>query len=286
MQQAVEGRWLMIYNIDYAYTSNVGLVRGNQEDNFWCDGSFMPQVNSGTAGVFTGTMNAEDVPAFAVFDGMGGESCGEAASWLAAEGFDEYYKENKKKFRQDPRIYTEEVSKHMNRKVCAFAEENHIRSMGSTSVMVLFGDDWFAASNLGDSRIYTLTDKKLLQISTDHVFRGGGYRKPPLVQYLGLEESEGDLEPSFVREKITPGMRILLCSDGVTDMIEEDELEKLMSMEESVEKTAEVILNTALEHGGRDNTTLILLQASGGQEKQGFGAFLRGLFGRKKKSEQ
>ena len=55
-----------------------------------------------------------------------------------------------------------------------------------------------------------------------------------------------------------------------------------MSQEESVEKTAERILSTALEHGGRDNTTLILLEASGEQKKQGFGGFLRNLFGRRK----
>ena len=242
----------------------------------------MPQVNNGTSGVYSGTMNAEDIPAFAVFDGMGGESLGEAASHLAAEGFDEYYKENKGKFRQDPGNYIEEVSRYMNRKVCAFAEENHIRSMGSTAVMILFGEDWYAVSNLGDSRLYTLKEGKLLQVSTDHVYRGGGYRKPPLVRYLGLEESEGDLEPSFVREDISPGMRFLLCSDGVTDMIEEEELEKLMSSDESVEQIAERILNTAMEHGGRDNTTLILLEASGGQKKPGFGDFLRSLFGRRK----
>ena len=230
-------------------------------------------------------MNGEDVPAFAVFDGMGGESCGETASRLAAEGFDEYYKEHKKEFQREPKSYTEKVSRYMNRKVCVFAEENHIRSMGSTAAMVLFGPDWYAASNLGDSRIYILKDKRLVQVSTDHVFRGGGYRKPPLVQFLGLEESEGVLEPSFVKEKTAPGMRFLLCSDGVTDMIEEYELEKLMAVEESVEKTVELILKTAMDHGGRDNTTMILLEVSGEQTKQinrGFGGFLRNLFGRRK----
>ena len=250
----------MFYNIEYAYASNIGKVRRNHEDNFWCDGNFLPYVNSGLDGIKTGLISCEAVPAFAVFDGMGGESCGEIASGLAAEVFDEYYTGHKYEFSGDPERFIEKLSHEMNRRICEYAHTNHIGSMGSTSAMAIFGDDWYAVSNLGDSRIYACSSGKLRQLSTDHVFGGGVYRKAPLVQYLGLEETDAALKPSFVKEQLTHGLRLLLCSDGVTDMIDDTKLREILSGQGSVEETAGVIIETALDSGGRDNTTVILIE--------------------------
>ena len=270
----------MVYNIEYAYTSNIGKVRKNHEDNFWCDGDFLPAVNSGMEGVTSGIIKAEEIPAFAVFDGMGGESCGEMAAAAAAEAFDTYYQDNRKDFADDPRMFLLELGKYMNSRVCGYASDHNIISMGSTAASVLFGRDWYAASNLGDSRIYVCRKGKLEQVSTDHVFMGGNFRKAPLVQYLGLEESDGVLEPSFVRGNLEEGLRILLCSDGVTDMITDEELCKMLSAEEGIAEITGAVLEKALENGGRDNTTLILLQAVPGEEnaKEGFFSRLFGSF--------
>ena len=236
----------MSYNIEYAYTSNIGKVRKNHEDNYWCAGDFMPVENNGSGGIETGSESSENIPAFAVFDGMGGESCGEIAAGLAADAFDRYYKNHKKEFIKHPDKYLMGLGQEMNNSVLAYAHDNRIGSMGSTSAAVIFGNDWYASSNLGDSRIYELKSGKLRQISTDHVFNGGIYRKPPLVQYLGLEEEDAALEPSFTKDPLTDNLRILICSDGVTDMIDDALLEELLSMPDNVEVTAEKILKTAL----------------------------------------
>ena len=277
----------MVFNIEYAYTSNIGKIRKNHEDNFWCDGDFLPAINSGTEGVTSGIIKSEDIPAFGVFDGMGGESCGEMASAAAAEAFDAYYQENKNNFTEDPRTFLMELGKAMNDRVCGYAADNNILSMGSTSAVVLFGKDWYAASNIGDSRIYTCRKGKLEQISTDHVFKGAGFRKAPLVQYLGLEEADGILEPSYERGSLESGLRILICSDGVTDMITDEELCDLLSSGEEIAAVAGTILEKALENGGRDNITLILLQAVPAEEneKQGFFSRVFGiLFGGRDRS--
>ena len=66
----------MTYDIRYAYTSHMGKIRGNNEDNFWCWRDQLPSENTGTEGILTGSVISDDFPALAVFDGMGGESCG------------------------------------------------------------------------------------------------------------------------------------------------------------------------------------------------------------------
>ena len=74
----------MTYHIDYAYTCHAGKVRPNNEDNFWCCGEHLPVSNHGTEEIRTGIRLRESLPVMAVFDGMGGESQGEMAAWLAS----------------------------------------------------------------------------------------------------------------------------------------------------------------------------------------------------------
>ena len=67
----------MSYKIKYAYTCSRGRVRKNNEDNYWVLGSYLEKINGGMATIVEGETWKKNVPAFAVFDGMGGESCGE-----------------------------------------------------------------------------------------------------------------------------------------------------------------------------------------------------------------
>ena len=86
----------MAYQIEYAYTCHIGKVRNNNEDNFWCCGESLDSENKGMSHVCSGHIKQADLPLLAVFDGMGGESCGEMAAFLAAESCGQYYKEKKK----------------------------------------------------------------------------------------------------------------------------------------------------------------------------------------------
>ena len=75
----------MAYQIDYAYTCHTGKVRTNNEDNFWCCGVRLPVHNQGVDGILAGHTLHWQLPVLAVFDGMGGESCGEMAASAAVE---------------------------------------------------------------------------------------------------------------------------------------------------------------------------------------------------------
>ena len=125
----------MAYQIEYAYACHMGKVRNNNEDNFWCCGETLDAENQGIDNIRTGCVSQSELPLLAVFDGMGGESCGEVASYLAAQSCGEFYRKNKRKLRDDPQHFLEEACMEMNRAVCGYSRENKIQSMGTTAAL-------------------------------------------------------------------------------------------------------------------------------------------------------
>ena len=291
----------MAYQIEYAYASHVGRIRANNEDNFWCCGETMGAFNQGTGSVRSGRTIQSDYPLFAVFDGMGGESCGEMAAYLAADACGRHYHEKRLVLKEQPELFFEELCRSMNRAVCEYSRENRIRTMGTTAVMLAVSEESIYACNVGDSRLYEVkketADKALVsascgfqsgedtqaascirQISTDHVLFGGPFGKAPLTQYVGIPEEDMGLEPSLLKLKPQPGTRYLLCSDGVTDMLSDEEIREILATEKPVQETVEQLLNSSLEKGGRDNVTIILCDVA--ETDRGF-RFLRWLRNRR-----
>lgn len=126
----------------------MGRVRANNEDNFWCCGELLPAENHGTQGIRSETISGNRTPALAVFDGMGGESCGEMAAFVASREFGKYYSANKRTLRDVPEDFIQGVCKSMNKAVCGYSEENHIQSMGTTLAMTLFTPESMFVCNL------------------------------------------------------------------------------------------------------------------------------------------
>lgn len=260
----------MTYQINYAYACHTGKVRANNEDNFWCCGQLLPAENHGIEGVRTGSVIRDDLPVLSVFDGMGGESYGEMASYLAAEAFDRYYHERKKKLKRNPKKFLEDACRNMNAEICRYGSERKIHSMGTTMAMMAFGQKFIYACNLGDSRIYRIKEGQITQISTDHVLGQGLFGKAPLTQYLGVEEESMALEPSIVKEEYQAEERYLVCSDGLTDMLSDGEIAEMILSESPVEQVTEMLMEKAMEKGGRDNTTVILCEVKRQEEKSTF----------------
>lgn len=250
----------MAYQIECAYTCHMGNVRANNEDNFWCFGESLPMNNEGTNGICSKTVVGSRVPVMAVFDGMGGESCGEVVAFLASEEFGRFYNTNKRMLRDMPEDFIDGACKRMNQAVCRYGADNHIQSMGSTMAMILFTPESMFACNLGDSRIYLLDSGRIRQISTDHVLDRRMIGKAPLTQYLGLPENLQMLEPSVAEIEHKEGYKYLLCSDGVTDMLSDTEIEEILSREVGLSEIVNALLEKALQKGGRDNVTIVLCE--------------------------
>lgn len=269
----------MKYQIEYAYACHMGKVRNNNEDNFWCCGEYLTAENQGVDHIRTGKVSQTEFPLLAVFDGMGGESCGEMASYLAARTCGEFYRKNRQNIGADPEKFLEEICTEMNRSVCGYSRDNKIQSMGTTAAILVFGRDAVYGCNLGDSRIYQSRDGYFRQISQDHVWRGSLFGKAPLTQYVGIPEESMKLEPSIIQEETGKGIRYLICSDGITDMLADGEIADILTREISVEDTVGVLLDRALKKGGRDNATIVLCEIKE-KEKNVFGKFIDRMYRR------
>ena len=250
----------MAYQIEYAYTCHIGKIRNNNEDNFWCCGDSLEAQNQGMSHIRSGYMKQSEYPLLAVFDGMGGESCGEMAAFLAAEACGQHFKTAKDGIRNDPEEFLNEICESMNQAICDYGRTNKINSMGTTAALLGFAEDAVYSCNLGDSRIYKSDREKFYQISQDHVLGRSLFGKAPLTQYLGMEEENLQLEPSISRQEIKIGDRFLLCSDGITDMLSDGEIADILSRDIPVAKTVEILVDRALKKGGRDNITVVLCE--------------------------
>lgn len=242
--------------IDYCCISTIGKVRRNNEDNFYCNGEYRRNPDSVENEIYTGHVTTEMNEVFAVFDGMGGEACGEVASFIAAQHCDIFCRD---KHNYDEYLY--ELSNILND---CIREETVARSlvlMGTTAAMIQFAKDEIYILNAGDSRIYMLSGHKLSMISEDHV--AFGYSgKAPLTKFLGIPDYDASLNPYIARGSYKAGDMFLLCTDGITDMISDERIKDLISEKKSVEELAKSLVNSAVEAGGVDNATVILCRVS------------------------
>lgn len=245
--------------IRIAAVSHKGEVRGNNEDNFYVMGTVLPLLHEGTEGILEFQVEPEGQAAAAVFDGMGGEAAGELASFTAAD---------KMKELSGQRIFSEESVKELcadlNRSVTEAAEKEKYTQIGTTAVLFFTKGNQYIMGNVGDSPFYLFRKGKLTLLSEAHVSRlplelqGFLGRKPALTQFLGMGDEEVRMEPFVKKGTCMPGDRVLLCSDGLTDMAEEKEIENILREEKETVRCVERLLETALDQGGRDNITIIL----------------------------
>ncbi|MBR2256014.1 MAG: serine/threonine-protein phosphatase [Blautia sp.] len=249
-------------NIRYAYFCHQGLHRPNNEDNYWCCGASLPAIHDGDDQIRFGEISSSDFAVLAVLDGMGGESCGEMASFIGAQRIGELAEAESSLLREDPQAFLQQAADSANKAVLDYQEHHRISTMGSTLAAAAFGEQELCLGNLGDSRIYQFKEDTLQQLSTDHVFGRSMFGKAPLTQYLGLPEEEMVLQPSFVKLPYLGKFDLLLCSDGLSDMVSPAQITEILKQEHPLEEKTAALLQAALNGGGRDNVTAILIHVS------------------------
>jgi len=252
--------------IKSAAASNLGNIRENNEDTFYLNGKLF-EAAKGVANEF----DTSSCGFFAVFDGMGGEAFGEVASAIAAQILQKYHK----------KIINEKTSSHeivneycieANALICDEINKTGKR-MGTTFALLFVQNNIVYAYNIGDSRIYLYKDGQIAQLSKDHtqatrlidmgiITKEMAKTHPArhtLTQHLGIFPEEMIIEPfAAIPVTIAGGEIFLLCTDGLTDMLDDNEIKKNLCPHADVQNTANKLIDAALEKGGRDNITVIV----------------------------
>ena len=245
--------------ITAACACHTGFRRHNNEDNFYFAGKCLPKENDGLGEILTCAVPLDQPVCFGVFDGMGGEANGEEAAHLAALAMGERMETGKPVL---PGALLD-VCQVANRRICQAAGGNGGR-MGSTAVLLGVCREGAYVVNVGDSRAFLWRGGALRQLSVDHTDQfllarqKEPRRKPRLTQHLGIEPEEMVIEPAVAELSARTGDVFLLCSDGLTDMVSENEICGVLRRMSAVKAGTEDLLDLALGRGGRDNVTVIL----------------------------
>lgn len=245
--------------------SHGGNVRTNNEDNAYINGHYRRDDSC-----FSWEYDDSRRKRFlaAVFDGMGGEDNGEVASRLAAEELDNI----------SDKLFSENVDEYICAANKAIVAHQQANNMGSTCVILSIEDNVYYFSNLGDSRGYLLRDGQLKKMTRDHnmvqeLLNNGILTKEQaeshpdrhsLSQYLGMREGDEEILPeAYNAEPLCAERRdiCLLCSDGLTDMLSEEEIEDILKRDQKLTEKADTLVNTALQNGGKDNVTIVVVEA-------------------------
>ena len=251
----------MRFWIDAACACHTGLIRKSNEDNFLFFGQYLPAEHSSSDSVLEKqNVKAEDI-VLAVFDGISGEQFGEIASYSAAEYLSTI---NKKRFFEREQSYLEKTLQDLNAVIAQKAAQLQVERMGTTVVGLYITKSNLRVFNIGDSRAFLLNAKGLSQISIEDTNKpflrknGNANMKPRLIQYLGVNPDTMRIEPHVQSSTIASGDVVLLCSDGLTDMVAEDEILRILSEDASVKEITEALIQAALAGGGKDNITAIV----------------------------
>lgn len=245
--------------------SDAGKIRDNNEDNYYLFGRIKNDMNakSDTASVSSEFGNE----LVAVFDGVGGASCGEVASFLSASAI--------KPCRLSE--FDTELMQNLNAvnaRVLDYSIANGI-VMGSTFAGIYFDDGKAISVNLGDSRTYLFRGNMLKQLSKDQtqgqkLIDAGimsfeeakaSHAWHTITQHFGIDNVENVLAPykSDIIE-LEKGDIFLLCSDGLTDMVPDEMIASIISTRKSAQDIAKALKDKALDNGGKDNVTVLVVK--------------------------
>jgi PPM family protein phosphatase len=216
-----------------------------------------------------------------VCDGMGGHASGEVASRLAVELIvDHFVETGKQQTLTWPYKVDRDMRKDINRMVTGVMlanleiwersqREARFKGMGTTCVALYFLDDHLIIGHVGDSRCYRARGTELVQLTEDHSLINDYIRmkrvtpeeaenwphKNVIVRALGMKES---VQVDILTEAPRAGDTFLLCSDGLTGMIKDDQIQHVLMTERDLDRAVERLITAANEEGGVDNISVVL----------------------------
>jgi len=248
--------------------TDIGLVRKVNEDSFLCE-----KLDG-----------IEDTYLYIVADGMGGHNAGEVASSMAVEEIASYIKENIGELMLGDREIQDLIRNaitHANDKVYKTSIlKSNCLGMGTTLSMVLVKGTVIYIGHVGDSRIYLIRENRIERLTEDHslvaeLIKAGTIKpeeaanhpqKNVITKALGTEYT---LEPDVSRCDMQNGDIILICTDGLSNTVYEEDIVDLVVNTSDLNEACELLVNKAKEKGGFDNITAVVIQMCKGGDYSG-----------------
>jgi protein phosphatase len=255
-------------HVVYGLSSDIGMIRGNNQDSMYA--------------MFGTSVSVEGRPDFGLFivaDGMGGHHDGERASAIAIRTIAEYVTE--KFYISLLKSNTADAERPVISEVLAEAVQKandavsgEIPEGGTTVTSAAILGDLVYIGHVGDSRAYLITADGIEQITRDHSLvqrlieldqltpEEAAAHPQRNVLYRAIGQSE-NLEVDTITRRLTPGSRLLLCSDGLWNQISESNLQQIIQSSKNPQDACDQLIRIANDRGGPDNITVILIQIPG-----------------------
>ena len=206
---------------------------------------------------------------FVVADGMGGHNAGDFASRCAVSVMVESVKRD---MSFNPIKIIRHAIETANEQVCVQADLDPQKSgMGTTLVAVTVVGHYAYVANVGDSRLYLSDSHDIVQITRDHSWIAEMVRRGE----ISREEARNHPDKNIITRAVGTGpsvridffdveleeeTRILMCSDGLSNMVSDDTIQEILCSSDDIEKSAESLVSLANENGGRDNISVIIIE--------------------------
>ena len=209
-------------------------------------------------------------PIFAVADGMGGAQAGEVASRLAAAAVRE---KARARPREDGKEHVRRLVQEANRRVYQRSSEDQTASgMGTTMTVAVVGDGVVTVGHVGDSRAYLIRDGRIEQLTEDHslvnelmktgkLSREEAETHPQRSVITRALETDPDVDVDTFSVPVQSGDVFLLCSDGLTDMLSEDGILRVLERHRGdIDRALRALVKEANRGGGEDNITVVAFE--------------------------
>ena len=211
----------------------------------------------------------ERLGVFIVADGVGGHTGGEVASALAVETVREVMAHPKAMQFKPREVLFQAYEEASHRIYDRAVQESRLNGMGTTMVMGYVRDHKLYIANVGDSRCYLYRRPYIWQLTEDHSLvneqiRLGMMKEEQARKVIGknvITRSVGferDVFPDILEREISSGDTFLFCSDGLSGMVNDKDMGQIFN-QASIDKTAHLLIDKALDHGGEDNVTVLVL---------------------------
>ena len=241
---------------------------GNNEDNFFFDGRCLQAGNNGLHHAVVMSKSLQREVCFAVFDGIGEMDFGEAAAFAAVQKM-QTVMQQLDSYCIPEKTFLQDACRKLHEEVLREKSARGTDRMGVSMGALFFSQNYVYMCSVGDVRTYRLRGGEFLQLSKAHGVKEEGGKPGIPARYLGMDTAGEPLKPYIAKGELRGGDKYLICSDGLTSMLTNLEIDDVLLRFTDLGICAKELADKALSKGGQKNVTVIVIDVMSGASAAG-----------------